>query len=317
MCDEVNNPEDFIGKRAKVTIPKEDQFDTQKKDQMKFSDGPTFAKRNPGEPIVIELEVDNVSPQMFMMLAGGPKQAVEILLAQNKQLLINVDNLEKARKIDAKTIDEIQAAQNDALCRLKDAIKRNNYLNNELDERNVIVYKQKQTIKQLEENSLVNSFADLQKRIHDMAVEKGWWELQIVEGWEQAFNGEWFKVQHGVKVQRSFGDLIALVHSELSEALEAYRDRGTDKWYAEHMAEGVKTVGYGWQGYTVNGESVSADEYSKAIEKKPEGAFVELADAIIRILDIAGYHNVNMFELIEEKIQYNSTRPHRHGGKKL
>ena len=99
---------------------------------------------------------------------------------------------------------------------------------------------------------------DLQKEIHECAVEKGWW-----------------------KEERNFGEMIALCHSELSEALEAWRH----------------------------------DERTQYVEDgKPEGWATELADCIIRILDMAYSHNVDMGETIRRKVRYNWDRPYRHGG---
>ena len=85
---------------------------------------------------------------------------------------------------------------------------------------------------------------------------------------------------------RSFGDLIALIHSELSEALEEYRN-----------GHGVTEV------YLRDG--------------KPEGVPVELADVMIRIGDMCGLLGIDIDEAIKLKMQYNSGRPHRHGGKVL
>lgn len=78
---------------------------------------------------------------------------------------------------------------------------------------------------------------------------------------------------------------IALGHSELSEALEAFRDRGTEKWYRE--------------------------------DGKPEGIASELADTIIRIADMAGALGIDLEDAIVEKLAFNRTRPYRHGGKRL
>lgn len=51
--------------------------------------------------------------------------------------------------------------------------------------------------------------------------------------------------------------------------------------------------------------------------EKPEGEFIELADAVIRIMDYFEYNNVSLELMLERKHRYNQTRPYRHGGKKL
>ncbi len=79
-------------------------------------------------------------------------------------------------------------------------------------------------------------------------------------------------------------ECICLIHSELSEAVEELR--------GEHLPF-----------YLMN--------------EKPEGWIVELADAIIRILDLVEHENLTneLVYAIRAKMQYNKTRPYRHGGK--
>jgi len=48
---------------------------------------------------------------------------------------------------------------------------------------------------------------------------------------------------------------------------------------------------------------------------KPEGVASELADTVIRICDLAGMLGLDLGKAIVEKMVYNETRPHRHGGK--
>lgn len=109
----------------------------------------------------------------------------------------------------------------------------------------------------------------LARKCHEMAVSKGWYDTK------RSFH---------------FTELIALCHSELSEALEAYRENHGD----------------------VNAQWVDEDGTQPG---KPEGVPSELADTIIRILDLCGFYEIDIDAAIEEKMRYNATRSYRHGNK--
>lgn len=125
----------------------------------------------------------------------------------------------------------------------------------------------------------IASINTLVRVAHNNAIDKGWYEEP-----------------------RSFGDMIALMHSELSEALEDHRDgRGfTEVWY-EKKIDGVTRV------------SLTQPDESW----KPCGIPTELADVVIRIFDTCGHLGIDLEAAIHEKMAYNATRPRRHGGKKL
>lgn len=106
----------------------------------------------------------------------------------------------------------------------------------------------------------VTGLNELAKDIHKNAVAHGWWEEE-----------------------RSFGEIIALIHSEVSEALEEYR----------------------------NGNKM----HYKDKKGKPEGVAVELVDVIIRVLDFLGKKEVDVETLIKEKHEYNKKRDYKHGNK--
>jgi NTP pyrophosphatase (non-canonical NTP hydrolase) len=98
----------------------------------------------------------------------------------------------------------------------------------------------------------------------------------------------------------SFGDRVALIHSEASEALEAFRETGDPKaeWF-------VDPDGERWDVQGIEGT------------RKPEGVPSELADVVIRIADLCWLHGIDLEKAITTKLAYNRTRAHRHGGKVL
>lgn len=103
-------------------------------------------------------------------------------------------------------------------------------------------------------SQILNSFS---KEIHEANVKAGWWN----------------DLETGKPLDRNVGELLCLVHSEISEALEGYRkDLMDDKL-----------------------------PHRKAFE-------VEIADALIRIFDIAGKYEFDLDGAIEEKRAYNLKR---------
>ena len=108
----------------------------------------------------------------------------------------------------------------------------------------------------------------LQRKIHQGNVDAGWWtDLDTLQS-----------LVEECRIRTRFGkalvaEKLALIHSEVSEAMEASRKNLMD-------------------------------------DKLPhrKGIEVELADAVIRILDLAGALELDLAGAIQEKLMYNQTR---------
>lgn len=101
---------------------------------------------------------------------------------------------------------------------------------------------------------------------------------------------------------KMFSEKMLLVVSEVSEALEEYRNgRVVDFLYF------MNKLGFEHQDEARFREAPTLN--------KPEGIPVELADAVIRIFDFAEANGIDLEKAIELKLEYNRSRPYKHGRK--
>jgi NTP pyrophosphatase (non-canonical NTP hydrolase) len=119
--------------------------------------------------------------------------------------------------------------------------------------------------KSFERTMILQEMADEVKRVN---VENGWFDAD-----------------------RSIGDGMALLHSEISEAFDAWRKHG------------------------FGDQTTFAQNTDPIVWDKPEGYGSELADVLIRLLDQADRDNVDLVFEFERKLAYNRTRGYKHGGR--
>jgi hypothetical protein len=136
---------------------------------------------------------------------------------------------------------------------------------------------------------------ELRDAAYRNAVEHGWWD----------------EVRHresggGILMERGFAEVIALIHSEASEALEGWRDGYATGYtyftdggvHKDHHVPEDASMGLVW-----------VTEYGW----KPEGVPSEFADIIIRVLDACGAYGIDIDEAVRLKMEFNRTRPFKNG----
>lgn len=102
---------------------------------------------------------------------------------------------------------------------------------------------------------------DICKLAYKTAKSKGWWD----------------------EPTRTDLEILALIHTEVSETVEACRNSDSLIFYNE--------------------------------KGEPSGVLIELADIIIRVADWCGHEGWDIEEAIKIKMEWNKTRSYRHGGK--
>ena len=124
------------------------------------------------------------------------------------------------------------------------------------------------------------NLAELQKEAHAIAKSKGWWDTAESPSQTPSFGASTpsfgADAHRSPQSRRTFGDLIALVHSELSEALEAYRlnPNSVGPMREESPQYGLDDPLHG--------------------KYKPVGVPSELADVVIRVADMVEHYEENL-----------------------
>lgn len=102
--------------------------------------------------------------------------------------------------------------------------------------------------------------------------------------------------------EKNIGEMLCLIHSEVSEALEADRK--------DHHAkpERLEFV------LSPTSELTYEQHFKAKFEMHVKNSFEdELADIMIRVMDLAGYKGIDLEKHIQLKMKYNSLREHKHG----
>lgn len=118
---------------------------------------------------------------------------------------------------------------------------------------------------------------ELKDKIHTNAKDKGFWDQE-----------------------RNVGEALMLIVTELAEGLEAHRDSGRIKSVDKMVKKAM--------------DEMKDEEFKEHFALMVKDSFEdEMADAIIRILDLCGGLDIDIDWHIASKMRYNATRSRLHG----
>lgn len=107
--------------------------------------------------------------------------------------------------------------------------------------------------------------------------------------------------------EKNIGEMLCLIHSEVSEALEADRKNiFTPKGLNRLSIESISAVN----------EYKDSHHFKTSFSNNIKDTFEdELADIMIRVMDLATFKDIDLEQHIKAKMRYNSMRKHKHGKK--
>lgn len=121
--------------------------------------------------------------------------------------------------------------------------------------------------------------------------------MKINEGVKLAYEIAKANGFHEEGQEKEFGTYLALIHSEVSEALEAHR-------------RGRRADLESYKNFFGSKEVYDSGMFARYIKDTIED---ELADTVIRVFDLCGLMGIDLETHVAWKMKYNQSRPMRHG----
>lgn len=145
----------------------------------------------------------------------------------------------------------------------------------------------------------MRTIQQIQEDVHSTVRSKGFWnQEQLID-------------KASIEDAQEIRDLIiaqklALIHSEVSEALEACRAGKRADVESYKVATGITLDD------VQEDIAVQSRAYKDYIKDSLEG---ELAGTVIRVMDLCGWLGIDLGWFIEQELEYNKSRPTKHGKK--
>lgn len=136
-----------------------------------------------------------------------------------------------------------------------------------------------------------------QEKVHKLALEKGWWT---------PLEEDRTNMTPDILVSK-----LMLMVTELAEACEEVRSGRKPLYFESHLPD----MFYSFR--LNNSDNIESAVKMATEGKKPEGIAVELADCVIRIMDLCEFMGWNLEHAMWVKHEFNKSRALRHGGKVL